>query len=174
MQKIEALVEEISSAADPRMRASALELVQSLMELHGAAIERALDIAWEAGEAGRALIDDFARDDLVASLLLLYGLHPLDIEARVADALEKARPHLRSRGAEVELLGVADAVVRLRLESRTNGCGSSAQELKLALEELIYNAAPDASAVEIEVSQRALPEVFVPIERLKSKVRTPE
>ena len=35
------------------------------------------------GEPGHALIASLAGDDLVSSLLLLYGLHPLDLETRV-------------------------------------------------------------------------------------------
>ena len=36
-----------------------------------------------AGEAGAAVLDACARDDVVGGLLLLHGLHPLDLEARV-------------------------------------------------------------------------------------------
>ena len=42
-----------------------------------------LEILAGAGEAGESILDSLGRDDLVASLLLLYGLHPLDFETRV-------------------------------------------------------------------------------------------
>ena len=32
---------------------------------------------------GESVIQKLGRDELVASLLVLYGLHPLDLEARV-------------------------------------------------------------------------------------------
>ena len=58
-------------------------------------------------------------------------------------ALDEVRPYLASHGGDVELLGVEDGVVRLRLEGSCNGCPSSAMTLKLAIEEAIARAAPD-------------------------------
>jgi Fe-S cluster biogenesis protein NfuA len=150
LQKIEALIHTIESAADQNMRASAVELMQSLMELHGAGIERMMEIAYESGAPGGEIIDRLARDDLVESLLLLYGLHPLDIETRVTQALDKVRPYLRSHGGNVELIKIADGAVRLRLDGSCNGCASSAMTLKLAIEEAIYEFAPDVAALEVE------------------------
>jgi Fe-S cluster biogenesis protein NfuA len=84
-------------------------------------------------------------------MLLLYGLHPLDIETRIANALEKVRPSLNLHEGNVELLGVnGDGVVRLRLEGNCDGCPSSALTLKHTIEEAIYAAAPDATAIEVE------------------------
>jgi Fe-S cluster biogenesis protein NfuA/nitrite reductase/ring-hydroxylating ferredoxin subunit len=100
--------------------------------------------------AGSEMIDRFGEDDLVASLLLLYGLHPLDVEARVLVALDKVRPYLRSHGGNVDLLGVQEGIVRLQLQGSCNGCASSAMTLNLAIEEAIYNAAPDIVALEVE------------------------
>ena len=148
LQKIENLVQTIESSADPLVRASAVELMQSVMELHGAGIERMLEIVFESG--GSEIIDQFAEDDLAANLLLLYGLHPLDLETRVMQALDKVRPYLQSHGGNVELLGVADTVVRLKLQGSCNGCASSAMTLKLAIEEAIYEAAPDVTGLEVE------------------------
>ena len=44
MQRIEALVHEIESVADPRIQSRAVELVSLLMELHGAGIARMLEL----------------------------------------------------------------------------------------------------------------------------------
>lgn len=141
------MVNTIQASDDPRARASAIELIQSLMELHSAGLERMMEIAFERDAE---IIDRFAEDELAASLLLLHGLHPLDIETRVAQALEKVRPLLRSHGGDVELLSVKDAVVRLRLQGSCNGCASSAMTLKSAIEEAIYEAAPDIAGLEVE------------------------
>ncbi|MGI9168241.1 MAG: NifU family protein [Pyrinomonadaceae bacterium] len=127
-----------------------LETVQALMEFHGAGLERLMKIVAEAGDAGYAVFDNFARDDLVGSLLLLYGLHPLPLETRVTKALDKVRPYLDSHGGNVELLGIADGVDRLRMQGSCKSCPSSAMTLKLAIEEGIYAAAPDVVAIEAE------------------------
>ena len=98
MREIERLVHEIELMADPHLRTRAVELVTLLMDVHGAALRRMLDLVAKSGPAGGAAITAFADDPLVASLLLLYGLHPSDLQARVLQALEKARPLLRGHG----------------------------------------------------------------------------
>ena len=146
-QRIERLIARIEAAPDPSVRADALELTRSLMELHGAALDRLMEIVAQAGASGYALMDDFAGDDLVASLLLLYGLHPHDLETRVRKALDRARPLMRSHGGDVELLGVAEGVVRLRLTGSCRSCPSSTMRLKQAIEQAIYEAAPDVAEI---------------------------
>jgi Fe-S cluster biogenesis protein NfuA/nitrite reductase/ring-hydroxylating ferredoxin subunit len=100
--------------------------------------------------AGSEVIDRLGEDEMVGSLLLLYGLHPLDIETRILQALDKVRPYLRSHGGNVDLVGVDGGIVRLQLQGSCNGCASSAMTLKLAIEEAIYEAAPDLVALEVE------------------------
>jgi Fe-S cluster biogenesis protein NfuA/nitrite reductase/ring-hydroxylating ferredoxin subunit len=69
----------------------------------------------------------------------------------VAEALEKARPYLRSHGGNVELAGIDDdGTVRLRLQGSCHGCPSSSMTLKLAIEEAIREAAPDVTAIRVE------------------------
>jgi Fe-S cluster biogenesis protein NfuA/nitrite reductase/ring-hydroxylating ferredoxin subunit len=162
IQRIEELVGKIQSIADPVSRASAHELVQSLMDLHGAGIERMMEITADVGPQGMEIIDRLATDKLVASLLLLYGLHPLDLETRVLQALDKVRPYLQSHGGNVDFVGVDDGVLRLRLQGSCHGCGSSAETLKLAIEEAVYDAAPDITGLHVEgVVEAKSPAVLV-------------
>jgi Fe-S cluster biogenesis protein NfuA/nitrite reductase/ring-hydroxylating ferredoxin subunit len=168
--RIDELVRQIETMSDPDARAIAVELLQSLMELHGAGLDRMMEIAAQTGEAGQALIDGFARDELVKGLLLLYGLHPVPLETRVMQALDKVRPYLHSHGGNVETLGIEDGVVRLRLEGSCKSCPSSSMTLKLAIEEAIYEAAPDVVAIEAEgVLAQAAPSGFVPLERVRGR-----
>jgi Fe-S cluster biogenesis protein NfuA len=87
---------------------------------------------------------------VVGGLLLLHGLHPLDLEARVLQALDQVRPFLRSHGGNVELLSLTDGVIRLRLQGNCQGCPSSAVTMKQTIEEAILARAPDAIALEVE------------------------
>jgi Fe-S cluster biogenesis protein NfuA len=89
-------------------------------------------------------------DELVAHLLLLHGLHPVPVRQRVSGALDEVRPYLMAHGGGVELVGVDEGVVRLRLEGACNGCPSSALTLKSAVEEAIHKAAPDIERIEAE------------------------
>src|ERR1044072_48999 len=125
MQRVEGLIRKIESSPDATARDSALELVQALMDFHGAGLDRLMEIIAEAGEAGYAIFDNFARDELVGSLLLLYTLHPVPLETRVMQALDKVRPYLDSHGGNVELVGITDEVVRLRLQGSCKSCPSS-------------------------------------------------
>ena len=150
MQRVEELVRKIESLPDETAKSSALELMQSLMEFHGAGLERMMEIVAESKAGGFATFDEFAADELVGSLLLLYGLHPLTLEERVRQGLAKVRPYLDSHGGDVELLSTANGVVRLRMEGSCKSCPSSAMTLKLAIEEAIYAAAPDVVAIEAE------------------------
>ncbi len=148
--RIEMLIGQIEGSPDSVVRNCAVELIGTIMELHGLGIERMLETTWEKGAVGQELIDDFAQDDMLHSLLLLHGLHPLDLETRVTQALDKVRPYLGSHGGNVELLGINDGVVHLGLQGSCNGCASSAMTLKLAIEEAMQEFAPDIERMEVE------------------------
>jgi len=146
--RIEGLVEQMKGAADQGTRAAALELVQTLMEFHYAAVDRMMEIVADTEEAGTAIMRGFAQDDVVANMLLLHGLHPVDLETRVMGALDTVRPYLHSHGGNVELIEVAAGIVRLRMVGTCNGCPSSAMTLKTAIEKAIHDAAPDVISIE--------------------------
>src|SRR5215213_4142809 len=112
--RIEALLE-AASASGRVARERAEELVRLVVDLYGAGLERLLDIVHESGRLDDELLDRLAADDLVASLLAVHGLHPYDVEARVARALDSVRPYLGSHGGDVEFLGLTEeGAVRLR------------------------------------------------------------
>jgi Fe-S cluster biogenesis protein NfuA len=166
IQRIGGVVQEIESIADPAVRAATKHLVQSLMDLHGAALEKALDIVAEAGEPGMNIIDRLGRDSLVSSVLILYGLHPEDLETRVVKAVDKVRPTLRKQGCEVELIGVNDGAIRLRVETGSHTCGSTAKTLQATLEGAMYDAAPDLTSLVIEGFEEKPASGFVALDKL--------
>jgi Fe-S cluster biogenesis protein NfuA len=168
MQRIEELVQQIEATADPNFRAMAVELVQLLMELHGSGIARMLKIVSQTGAAGTDIVKRFSQDDLVGQLLMLYDLHPVDLETRIKQALDKVRPMLKSHGGDVELLSVEDGLVRLRLNGSCNGCPSSSLTLKNAIEEAIYEAAADIAGLEVVgVVDQPPSSGFVPLKIIK-------
>ena len=117
IESIEGLVHEIEKLSDPAVRSLAKQLIQSLMDLHGSGLEAMLEIIHRTGDVGQNIIDEMAFNELVRSLLLLYGLHPLGLKERVVAALEKTRPYLRSHGGNVQL-------VRCERRRRWSRCGS--------------------------------------------------
>jgi Fe-S cluster biogenesis protein NfuA len=171
LQSIERLLGEIGAAADPSLRTSVQQLVQLVMDLHGAGLERILELIRADAAGGEGLIQKLGRDELVASLLVLYGLHPLDLEARVTEALDKARVRLRSHQGEVELLSIQDGAVRLRLHANGHGCGSTAEALKEIVEDAVYQSAPDVTALVIEGAGEK--QGFVSLEMLQGASTAP-
>ena len=138
LDAIDALLDRVETFPEPQ-REVATELVQALLDMYGEGLSRIV-------AAGPVPVED----ELVAHLLLLHGLHPVALEQRVQGALEEVRPYLAAHGGGVELLGVDEGVVRLRLQGACNGCPSSAVTLKLAVEEAIERAAPDIERIEAE------------------------
>jgi Fe-S cluster biogenesis protein NfuA len=150
LQRVTGLIARLRAAQASDSRDAALEILETLMEFHASAIDRMMEIASEAGDPGWDLIDKFGADELIANVLLLHGLHPVDLETRVESALKKVRPYLRSHGGNVELLQIVDGAVRLRLIGSCQGCPSSTQTFRTAIETAIYDKAPDVVRIECD------------------------
>lgn len=165
MQHIADLVRRLDTEADAgAARAQSRELLESVMDLHGEALERILQRLRGAGAASEELLDSLAADPVVASVLLLYGLHPLDFDTRVRRAIEKARPTLRNYGTDAELIGTAGGAVRIRLRGVDNAF--TARTVKSAIEEEIYAVAPDATSLTIIGLEKFAAPDFVPLEKV--------
>ena len=152
---IEELVQKVQSLPDPGARRTSLELVQAIQDLHATALERMMEII-DGSEGGRAIVDALAADPRASSILLLHDLHPLDLEARVARALDD--PAFHSRGAAVELVSIDGGVIRVRIDG---GAG-----LKHAVEKVLWEAAPEAADIVLEGEPDRAPNNFVPLEAL--------
>lgn len=142
----------------------AQQLVREVAGLYGAGLERIMRL----GDAG--LAERLATDDLVASLLLVHGLHPHDLHRRVSDALDRVRPYLGSHGGDVDLIEVTGDTVRLAFAGSCKSCPSSAVTLELAVEDAVRAAAPEISAIEVVTTGRA-PNV-IPAESLLAPLRS--
>src|SRR5215470_14538319 len=129
---------------------TAEELVRLLVGLYGDGLSHIVASLQAGGEAGRAMLDTLAADPVVEGLLLLHGLHPLDVDARIQRALDQVRPYLGSHAGGVQYLGVRDGVARLRLEGSCHGCPSSTVTVQLAIEGAVQDAAPEVAQVIVE------------------------
>ena len=162
--RIEVLLDAVSSpgAGGAAARARAEQLVGEVVDLYGAALARMLALCDDTAAAR------YAADDLVASLLLVHGLHPHDVHRRVSDALDRVRPYLGSHGGDVELLevvaGSGGSTVRLRFAGSCKTCPSSSVTLELAVEDAVRAAAPEVT--DIEVVAETAPSALIPAESL--------
>ena len=160
VEHLEARLEELEQLADPEARDLALESVQALLELYGEALRRVLRHAAAAG--GEQLVELLAADEWVAQLLLLHGLHPEEVEARVRRALDEVRPYLASHGGSVELLRVEGGTAYLRLEGSCHGCPASTLTLRSSIEEAVRRHTPELEGVVAEGEVPATPATPAP------------
>ena len=147
IDRIESLVAELEAVSDPVVKATAKELVASVMDLNAAAFERVVAVAARYGDAGSRLMDGLIRDEAVSSLLILYGLHPQDFETRVRSALKNFDG--------VKLVSIEEGRIILRMESR--------ERSESTLRQAISTAAPDLVDLIIEGTAQS---GFVPLEAL--------
>ena len=151
VQKIGGLVHDLETIADPASRAAAKELVQLLMDLHGTGLERILDVVFQSGDPGPRIIDELGQDPLVSSLLVLYGLHPDELQTRVERKLEQIGSKLHKMGAEAKLVSVNGGDVRVRVSiEATRAADQPSRTVQATVEEAIYEAAPDLTSLMIE------------------------
>jgi Fe-S cluster biogenesis protein NfuA len=149
--RVEELIKRLESTPDETVREQVRELIQTLLELHGTGLEQILNMVYDAGIGGAGVIDELSRDQLVSGLLLLHGLHPLDLETRVRNAIEEVKPRLGLHGGSVDLLGVSpEGRVHLRLQGNCHECPSSRLTLRFSIEEALYAAAPDLTGLDVE------------------------
>ncbi len=151
MRRIEGLVRRLEQIDNRESREIAEQLMQAVLDLHGAGMEKMMDLVFESGAGGEAILRRFANDSLVSSLLVLHGLHPDDLETRVRQVLAKVPGH-------VELASVLDGVVRVRLSA--GGCGSGDTDEE-SLKGMLREAVPDIT--EIVVQHSGAMNSFVPL-----------
>jgi Fe-S cluster biogenesis protein NfuA len=154
---VQELTERLEQIGDPFARDCADELATAIVQLYGEGLERILAVLGEPGmsidEARGRLVDD----EVVASLMLIHGLHPVDLETRVREALDGVRPYLESHGGDIELLGIDEGVAGLRLTGSCDGCAASAATLEVAVEQALRDAAPDLLGIDVEGAVAAPP-----------------
>jgi Fe-S cluster biogenesis protein NfuA len=162
--RIEQLLDELQATAEPRSCARAEELLRLVAELYGAGLSRIVELA---NEGAPALIDAMAADELVASLLLVHGLHPESMASRVEGALASVRPLLAVHAGDVEVLGIDEraGTVVLRLLGSCDGCPSSSVTLQLAVERAIMDAAPEVVRIDVDQRSPDVPGVSVTLGR---------
>ncbi|WAC53711.1 NifU family protein [Gordonia sp. SL306] len=164
--RIETLLD-ASATGGAVARERAESLVREVADLYGEGLARILS------RLDRESVESLTADELIASLLLVHGLHPHDVRTRVDGAIESVRPYLGSHGGDVRVLGVSDDIVRLELEGSCRSCPSSSVTLELAVQEAIRAAAPEIVSIEVVAAEPA-PAGLIPADSLLSRVHEVE
>ena len=168
MRQLGTLVGELDQMPGGGSKVAARELVQLLMEVHRTGLERMMEVIFQAGTgaSSAAIIDRLGQDPIVRNLLLLYSLHPDDLEARVLRALDVARARLRKLDGRVDLVSFHEGAVQLRLHTSGHSRGSTIKDLRAIVEGAIYDLAPDVTSLTILAPEEESSSGFVPLQSL--------
>jgi Fe-S cluster biogenesis protein NfuA/nitrite reductase/ring-hydroxylating ferredoxin subunit len=149
-EHIERLLDDLRAMSSPPVRERVDEVVRSILRLYGEGLDRIMSMVRRT--ESEKLTAELAQDSLVASLLILHGLHPQSMDERVQMALARVRPYLGSHGGDIEVLAVDDQTgfVKLRMKGSCDGCPSSLLTVKLAVETAIRELAPEAATIEVD------------------------
>lgn len=169
LRNLGTLVGELDQVPGGGSKVAARELVQLLMEIHAAGLERMMELVFDSGPPGEAIISQFGQDPIVRHLLLLYSLHPDALETRIAAAVDTAAARLRKFDTKVELVSIRDGAIQLRLETSKHACGSTTKNLHSVVEESVYELAPDLASLEILGPEDEASAGFVSVEQLLKK-----
>jgi Fe-S cluster biogenesis protein NfuA len=149
-RRIDELVAALSALEDARARKIAQSLLQVVLELHASGLARIAEIVEEVEGADGPLATRFAQDRQVSALLLLHGLHPVDLQSRVHHAVEGLRAALGAQGVRIELVHASEDAVRVRLMGALSGKRIAPAALQQDIERAIYEQAPEVAKVEVD------------------------
>ncbi|HMA86248.1 MAG TPA: NifU family protein [Desulfosalsimonadaceae bacterium] len=70
------------------------------------------------------------------------------MKEQIQEVLDRIRPSLQADGGDVELVDVADGVVKVRLQGACAGCPMSQMTLKNGIERILKQEVPEVKSVE--------------------------
>ena len=125
------------------------DVLRRIVRLYSAGLSRALGHARAAGADGPAFDDQLSNDALLASLLVLHGLHPQTTEQRITRALAALRAELRLADDALVVTGIAVGVVHLRATDSLGGGAMSHGLAEGMIQRVLETAAPEITSIVI-------------------------
>lgn len=139
-------LERLMEVASEEVRAGVAALLEGMRRFHAEGLGRLAALVEEDPSLRRRALEDPA----IANLLLLYDLIDLD-DAELADrAIEEVREVARSRGGDIELVDVAEGVVRVRLRGQGDAWTASLAALARSLSAALTRRLPGFAGIEVE------------------------
>lgn len=148
-QRITELLDEIRAMIAPPAWDKLEQIIQRVVSLYSHALGRALAHA-RAADVDETFEGRICDDDLLASLLLLHGLHPLATDERVRRALENVRERLGTDVPPLEVDAIdADGTIHVRATGTLGGGAMSARLVEGSIRKAIEDAAPEVVRIEL-------------------------
>lgn len=150
-QRIEEVLDALNDEPNPDVRAAGEELVRLLMRFYGAGLARLMALlrAPEATTDPETTLRRLVDDELVAALLALHDLHPVDLRQRVGTALDEVTASLHVEHGTLEVAEVDSEHGVLRLRIAQHGCPSTVETIRRAAEGAVARAAPEVARIEL-------------------------
>jgi Fe-S cluster biogenesis protein NfuA len=165
LHRLNELLEQLERVQGPAGRL-AMDAVTALSELYGAALARVMALV----DGEPRILGALVEDELLRHLLVLHGIHPLPVADRVADALDRLRPHVRLHGGALVLDGIDGGVARIVMPAGCRGgCGPAPDALREAIVSCVLSAAPELSDVEVRQERGGSAPTLIAAESLLRK-----
>ncbi len=146
--EIAELLDELRLMVAPPAWARIEDILQRVISLYSSGLGRALDHAHAAGAVD--LDERVSGDDLLASLLVLHGLHPLDADERIRRALVAVQRRLGADAPALELVALdAHGAAHVRATGTIGGGSMSGRLAERIIRRAIEDAAPEVMRIEI-------------------------
>lgn len=143
------LLDEVRAMVAPPAWDKLEQVLHRVISLYSHGLARALAHAREAGADG-SFDERLGGDDLLASLLLLHGLHPLAPEERIQRALEQLAQRLGTDAPAVTLEALdEDGAVRVHAAGPLGGGAMSARVVEATIRRAIEDVAPEVTRIEL-------------------------
>jgi hypothetical protein len=146
-QQIERVLEELRELVVPAAWQRIEQVMRITVALYGAGLAHALELARQTG-AGRAFDQGIIEDELLASLLVLHGLHPLTIEERVQRTLAAVRSELGIPDDQLTIASLGGGTLELASTASLGG-SISARVAEGVIRHALEAAAPELAAIQI-------------------------
>ena len=70
------------------------------------------------------------------------------LEERVSEVIESIRPYIQGDGGDIQLVGIAEGVVKVRLRGACSSCPHALMTLKMGVERHMCERVPEIRSVE--------------------------
>jgi nitrite reductase/ring-hydroxylating ferredoxin subunit/Fe-S cluster biogenesis protein NfuA len=162
-------LERMEGIEDEQTREEVFALLEGVDVLHRQALGRLLELVGNLG--GQGLAERVSQDPMVRTLLEMYDLPEADERTQVEHALESVYPYFKSHGGKLEVLGVEEGRVRVRLSGSCGGCPGTATTLQRVVEEALREGFPGFR--ELVAEEPPPPESEKPIQLGRKPLRRP-
>ena len=157
LDRVGELAERVLDRADASVRRDVEEIVDWLDVFHREGLGRFVEMVREW--RGELFLEQLAVDPVVGEMLRTYDLG-VDVDATVIDrtvqlALDEVRPYVHSHGGDLEVLEIADGVVRLRMTGNCDGCTGADRTVTMRIEQALRDRWVDFRRVDVEDPTRA-------------------